>query len=263
MVKGVPVKLEPAYTCISTVTLPSNISHVVLYSDTCGGQNRNRFIACVLANIVLQSKSIKVIDHKFMESGHSHMEVDSIHAAIETAKKSTSVYIPRDWQTVCHLARRHKRYNVIPLDYTSFLDFKEHSKLIMPSLSQVNWMKVKWMRYELQEVSSSEQRDGENLLGKALGIYFKYEFDGTFQKVLDRKTRSTSQLESECSGPKQLYSEKLPISVEKKKNLLQLCSDGTVPEDFHEFYRNLPTKTSSKCDDMLPEPDVEEDSDID
>jgi hypothetical protein len=31
----------------------------------------------------------EVIDHKFLESGHTQMECDSMHAAIEFAKKKT------------------------------------------------------------------------------------------------------------------------------------------------------------------------------
>jgi hypothetical protein len=30
---------------------------------------------------------MEVIDHKFLESGHTQMECDSMHAAIEFAKK--------------------------------------------------------------------------------------------------------------------------------------------------------------------------------
>ena len=65
-------------------SLPPNISHVPLYSDTCGGQNHNRYIAAILVSIIQHSQKITIMDHKFMESRHSHME---IHSGIETAKK--------------------------------------------------------------------------------------------------------------------------------------------------------------------------------
>ena len=45
-----------------------------------------------------------------MESGHSEMEVNSIHAAIETAKKYVPVNVPSDWNIVCRLDRKKSPY---------------------------------------------------------------------------------------------------------------------------------------------------------
>lgn len=70
-------------------SLPAEVDHVVLYSDACGGQNRNRIIATCLLHSVTTIPNIKTIDHKFLESGHTHMEVDSMHSAVEFAKKKT------------------------------------------------------------------------------------------------------------------------------------------------------------------------------
>ena len=76
-------------------SLPLNIEHVVLYSDACGGQNRNQIIATSLISAVSTMDSIAVIDHKlkFLESGHTHMECDSMHSAIEFAEKKRHQFI--------------------------------------------------------------------------------------------------------------------------------------------------------------------------
>ena len=70
--------------------------------------HRNKCIAATLVYIIQHAETITTIDHKFMESGHSQMEVDSIQEATETAKKSrpTAVYMPRDWHVAYKLARR-------------------------------------------------------------------------------------------------------------------------------------------------------------
>ena len=53
-----------------------------------GGQNRNQYIASMLLLLVSQQKNnIIVIDHKFLISGHTHMECDSVHATIEHVHK--------------------------------------------------------------------------------------------------------------------------------------------------------------------------------
>ena len=80
-------------------SLPDDIEHLVLYSDCCGGQNRNLQMATMLYCAV-KTLNVKLIDLKFLESGHTQMEVDSIHACIEKASKSVEVFVPRDWTII-------------------------------------------------------------------------------------------------------------------------------------------------------------------
>lgn len=76
-------------TCLylQLLSFPNTTRHAIFYSDACSGQNRNQFTATCLLHAVTHHSSIEVIDHKFLESGHTQMECDSMHAAIEFAKK--------------------------------------------------------------------------------------------------------------------------------------------------------------------------------
>ncbi|KAJ8319696.1 hypothetical protein KUTeg_002739 [Tegillarca granosa] len=127
-------------------------SHVCLYSDNCTGQNRNKYVAAAGLHSVITTENIVAIDQKFLEPGHTEMEVDSMHAAIEAAKKNTEIYVPSQWDTVVRLARKRKPYT---------------------------------------------------------------------------------------------------------KDLLSLCADGTVPEEYHPYYSNL--KSSDSVKDTIPEPDFYDD----
>lgn len=49
---------------------------------------------------------LKQIDHKFLEPGHTQMEVDSMHSCIERAAKAANIYTPHDWVTVASLAKK-------------------------------------------------------------------------------------------------------------------------------------------------------------
>lgn len=42
---------------------------------------------------------LEIINQKFLQPGHTHLEADTIHAAIEREKKKISMKIdlPRDW----------------------------------------------------------------------------------------------------------------------------------------------------------------------
>jgi hypothetical protein len=100
----------------------------MFYSDACSGQNRNQCTAAWLLHAVKYHKSIQTIDHKFFESGHTQMEFDSMHSAIEFAKKKNEIFVPHQWSTVIGMARRKDTYMIVPLKYGDIYDVKDLSK---------------------------------------------------------------------------------------------------------------------------------------
>ena len=117
----------------STVTKGPQVKEITYFSDTCGGQNRNLFVAASLLYSLNLSETLQTINHKFFERGHSQMESDSIHFSKGTAKKLTPVYVPSMWSTVISLARRCKPYIVMPVKHNDIYDFKEFTKLHCPN----------------------------------------------------------------------------------------------------------------------------------
>jgi len=68
---------------------------LILFSDSCGGQNRNINITCLLLYIVSRSEfSFTQIDQKFMVPGHLYLPNDRDFGSVEPAKRqvSTSTY---------------------------------------------------------------------------------------------------------------------------------------------------------------------------
>lgn len=62
---------------------------VTLYSDSCAGQNKNSHIVSMFFTLLYKKKkTLKEINHKFLEPGHTHMECDCDHSLIEKQKKS-------------------------------------------------------------------------------------------------------------------------------------------------------------------------------
>nr|CAH7752947.1 unnamed protein product [Callosobruchus chinensis] len=76
--------------------LPETVTHVSSFSDTCGGQNRNKYVAAAMLFAVNKIHHLNVIDLKFMESGHSYLEADAMHATIERARKHKSITPPEN-----------------------------------------------------------------------------------------------------------------------------------------------------------------------
>lgn len=110
-------------------SLPATIRKVIYYSDRAGGQNRNKNIVFMFMLFIERCKANNKsfeIEHKFMQTGHSHMEVDAVHGAIERARKrnSTNIETPHDWATFISAIYRSTPIRVHELDQSEILGLK-------------------------------------------------------------------------------------------------------------------------------------------
>lgn len=145
------------------------------------------------------------------------MECDSIHSTIERAKKSTSIYVPSNWNTVISMARRNNPYLVIPMKYDDVIHFKTFASISCPNLKmcslgeKINWMKIRWIQVRKQSP-------------KAIFVNYTFDDDEFRQiNVQQTQTRNKRRKFVWMEDIPQLYNEKLPISKLKKKDLLSMC----------------------------------------
>ena len=94
-----------------------------MISDVCEGQTRNQFIAALCLFLVTKIRNLELIDQILMVSGHSHMEVDSMHAWTELASDTWNIYVPYEWAIVASVARKNP-YVVDLLEYSDIKDLK-------------------------------------------------------------------------------------------------------------------------------------------
>ena len=94
---------------------------------------------------------------------------------------------------------------------------------------RVNWLTIKWLRY-LKE-------DQETLL-------FKYRMTDDFKQLKIRGTNTTRPQTSFSLSLPRHYSSELPLSEVGKKDLLDLCHMGVVPQEYHFFYKPYPVTSS-------------------
>lgn len=212
--------------------LTPEIKHVIMYSDCCPGQNKNSlFMAMCLIFLEQGNTNIEIIDHKFMVSGHSRMECDSDHARIEKSKKrfSTPIFHPHDWVQLIRFAGKDK-FTVIEMDQSYFLDFNSLLKTKYQIKKKndkgeiFKFCDVKWLRYTKQDKNKVFYKTmlSENSLFNSISM-----------------SRRNSLQNNNTSIPK-AYNDIVPITEEKKKDLLSLLK--FIPETFHSFYQNLKTK---------------------
>jgi len=118
--------------------------------------------------------SVDLIDLKYLESGHTYMECDSIHAKIEKTKKYKCIFTTSEMRMIIESARMNPcPYNVNVLDFSEFYDTKKLATEIVVnhnlywgvhSMESVHFLHVKWFRFQR---NSSE-------------IPFKYEYNDEF-----------------------------------------------------------------------------------
>jgi hypothetical protein len=120
-----------AATCLYNYisTLSHDVQSVTLYSDTAGGQNRNQAVSAMFLYALQKSDHLRTINQKYMESGHSEMEGDSVHSMIERASRKIPIYSPECWYNLVRTARPQKPYIVEEYTYGDWLDFKTSSEV--------------------------------------------------------------------------------------------------------------------------------------
>jgi len=104
--------------------ISDTVTHVSFFSDSCSGQNRNQFVAAVLL-YATQILPIHIIDQKYLIPGHTQMQCDSMHAAIEHEKRYRSVNSVEEWKEIMQSARRNNPYKVKQFKYNDFHNLKQ------------------------------------------------------------------------------------------------------------------------------------------
>lgn len=231
--------------------LPPNVKHVVLYSDTCGGQNKNSVMLGMCLSVVKNSTHLETIDHKFLVPGHTHMECDADHALIEKKKKKSKmpIFHPHDWMQLVRQTGEKNKFFVVEMGQQEFFQYSDlfegnnrekNRPLKMPMRNgkkiydddgnRFFWRQVRWLRFT--------KNSPKVLYKKSL------EMDDPFQSISVLKTgQSRNKLLPSLS-----YNGKVPITDQKKKDLLSLLH--LIPPVFHDYYKNIPT---SKKQETLPD----------
>lgn len=218
--------------------LPEKVKRLIAYSDTCGGQNKNSFVMAAFLYALQEKHSLEEIHHKFLLSGHTHMQCDTDHSVIERKKKrALNINVPRDYYNLVRSCG--KRFTVIVMDRKKHYDFKplfsQNGALVKRKKNtqghNFEWRPTVWLMYT------------QNSPGK---VMYKNTLDrGVEFWCLDVRRRPQDgvpnlQVNLAYNGPN-------PINPKKKKDLLELLD--FIDPDCHDFYRNLATDIGARNTD--------------
>lgn len=205
------------------------------------------------------------------------MECDSIHSKIEQKCKNSAVYTPDGWIQAMRLARTNPRpFNVNVLVHEDFLDFNPNQCQFAEECTRKQTQRKRCSKkgnrnneQEGNELQQDEIRDKKKTnFQDAVWIQYRKESPKSIFIKIDYNDESFKELKikpkkgkSVSKMPVSVYSERIPISKVKKRDLMKLCLENQIPKYYHYFYENLPE--SERVPDRLPEPDAEEEEDLD
>ena len=222
--------------------------NIILFSDSCTGQNRNIKLSLMLLKLVQDpAMAVETIDLKFLVSGHSFLPNDSEFGVIESSsKKCQNIFVPEDWFDLIKNAKRKKpRFNTIQMQRNEFLSTSALEDAITNRKKDTDnlpfsWLKIRWLRFQR---------------GHEFEIRFKETLnDFSPFRILNlekssgagRKTISLNRIDQDC-----LYITRRPVSAAKKKDMVDLLP--YIPPVYHAYFKNLPQVSSTRSATELTE----------
>lgn len=188
---------------------------VVLISDGCTYQNRNKVLCSALANFA-RSKKIE-IEQLILERGHTMMEVDSVHSTLENVF-NPPICAPSDYISRMSCARPSQPYKINLLDYKFFKDYEHvpgNFKTIRPGM----------------KTGDPAVCDIRALLYKNNNVMYKLRHTDEW-KSLPQKRKQPQKVDL-----KPLYMHRPKIDRNKYQSLQSLKQ--FMHRDYHYFYDNL------------------------
>ncbi|KAJ8963754.1 hypothetical protein NQ314_005405 [Rhamnusium bicolor] len=203
--------------------------NIIFYSDNCAGQNKNKFLIALYLYALFKF-DITSITHKFLITGHSQNEGDSVHATIEKAikkyKKSSPIYVPDQYACIIRSAKKNEfPYKVNELCFKDVVDLKKlTSDLFLNVPKNIKISELKTIKVDKKYPNH---------------LFFKTSFEETdfnqAEILSSRKNIDITKIEI-----KNAYVRKPGITEEKKKGIISLIEKKKcVPMYYLDFYNNL------------------------
>lgn len=105
--------------------IPDNVEILVIFSDNCGGQNKNLNISLLLLRLI-HSGRFSLIRHYFLVPGHSVMDCDRDFGNLETHFRGRQIYTTEQYVELMREARvdEDKKFCVVEMKRDNFFDLQ-------------------------------------------------------------------------------------------------------------------------------------------
>lgn len=196
----------------------SKVCKIIMYSDSCGGQNRNIKLTMMLKKYLhdlTPENSLKIIEQKYFVSGHSYNSCARSFGVIEKErKKSCNIFTPNDWVELIKKSKKSEpKFHVTVMQENDFFSCHELQSLIVNRKKNAEKMKINWFGFR----SILYDKD------KPFQIEFKCD-DEKNQIISIKKKNITDEALAQCDMPC-LFLSGRAISNKKYTDLIEIHSE--------------------------------------
>lgn len=213
------------------------VKTLILWCDSCGGQNRSIKLMLALIHILQNHSSLETIKVKFLMSGHSFLPNDSDFGDVERKfKKKENVYTDAQYIKVMLDSRRENKFVINRLSSKDFLSVNSLEKAVTnrkfdKDKDKVNWLKTHQITMEKAHPTVLKMSNDVS--------------DSDYQVVDIGKRGKQEDLKSIVLEP--LWPQGKGLSKNKIEDLKYLMK--LVPEEHRSFYSFLETVESDDFED--------------
>lgn len=219
------------WTLIQNTSLINTRRHLIIWSDSCPGQNKN--FNMIALHQVLVLKNFDIIDHKFPEVGHTYLDSDRDFGRIEKVlRKHENIYTPEQYREIIKGAIGVNGTLINMSDHFRSVTSLPRQLKIKNAKTNVLKQKIsfrdelKWIRVE--EYGSYLYKTSYTPYTPFLKVKISDEDAPDISNVLQRKKMTKV------------------IAEEKIKNLAHQIQ--FIPEEHKWFYKNIVSTSHSDVD---------------
>lgn len=211
-------------------TIPADTEKIILYSDSCPGQNKNIKMTLML-KFFLDSwphENLKKIEQRFYVVGHSYNYCDRNFALIEKQKKVTeNIFIPDHWINLIKAAKKKDpKFVVKEMHVGSFLSSAPLKPLIINRKRSRSGRKISWLNFQ-----TIIYNRGDPFILKVK------EYDSRFSPAFEISLRKKNISNFSGIVLPVLFPNGRKISKKKFDDLIELSQ--YIPKKYHAFFQNL------------------------
>lgn len=217
--------------------IPQNTSRIVMYSDRCGGQNRNIKLTMLLKKYLhdlTNDDALESIEQKYFVSGHSYNSCDRSFGLIEKQQKnSPKIYTPSDWVDVITATKKTEpKFHVTVMQTNDFVSSSELLTLIVNRKKDIDGVKFNWLNIRAIKYEKNNP----------FMLQILCDDDSALKVNIRRKNVSEDSL-TMCNLSI-IFPDGKAIAKKKFEDLQYLLK--FIPIENHEFYVNLKSDEKEK-----------------
>lgn len=219
----------------------TEIKHLILWCDSCGGQNRNIKMILILKACLEAHPSLDTIYVKYLVSGHSFLPNDADFSDIECALKHVQrLYLPSDYVEVMKKCRRKKPFCVTRMKAGDFWGTEKLEKIIVNRKVDAVGDKINWLHFREIKITKED----------SLTIFARTDFESPYHEIdISRKPSKGRPEKQERSFRKnlvQMWTNGKDIAAPKLKDIKSVMH--LIPSDAKHFYLSLSGSRSVEDD---------------